>query len=140
MAWRPLLPSVSRDLRVRFGGYLLTGGSAAVVDLGVFAALHAVHLPVTAAATGSFLVAAAANYSLTSLLVFRHALTWRRWLSFLALATVGLCVNVGVTSGLVAAFAIPAVLAKVGGIGVAFIANFLMNYFVVFKAVVNPSE
>jgi putative flippase GtrA len=116
-------------------GYLMVGGLAAVVDIGLFHLLapsfHGVLLP----AAASFAVAAVVNYSLSSLWVYR-----RRWRSlrraalFLLFALVGLCINAGVTWWLATTFPIAPTLAKTGGVAVAFAANFLMNTFIVFHA------
>jgi len=46
---------------------------------------------------------------------------------------VGLSINASVTWALAAALPIAPTLAKVGGVGVAFVANFLMNTFIVFR-------
>ena len=52
-----------------------------------------------------------------------------------AAALVGLSVNVGVTLAILRHVdGVPAVLAKVGGIGVAFFVNFVLNQWVVFRA------
>jgi len=116
-------------------GYLMVGGLAAVVDIGLFHLLaqrmHGLLLP----AAASFAVAAVVNYSLSSLWVYRRQ--WRslrRAALFLLFASVGLCINAGVTWWLGSALPIPPTLAKVGGVATAFIANFLMNTFIVFRA------
>lgn len=130
--------------RSRLGGqaarYLLTGSAAAVVDLGGFAALDALGVgPPALAAALSFLPAAAANYLLTSTFVFRtDPRSARRAALFLAFATLGMGVNAAATAAfaawLVQPLGLPLVLAKAGGIGVAFVANFLVNALVVFRA------
>lgn len=116
-------------------GYLLVGGTAAVVDIGLFHLLSARLSGVLTAAVVSFLLAAVVNYTLSSLWVYRRK--WRsprRALMFLAFAMVGLSINAGVTWWLATAWPIAPTLAKAGGVAVAFIANFLMNTFVVFRA------
>ncbi len=121
------------DLPLRFARYLLTGGAVAVVDIGVFAAAHGAGASVFVAALVSFLVAVVANYLLTSWFVFGRTFELRRGLSFFAFALVGLGINVTTTTVLAAMLPIPAVIAKVCGIGVAFAFNFLINYLVVFR-------
>lgn len=116
-------------------GYLLVGGLAAVVDIGLFHLL-APHAPgVLLPAMASFMVAAVVNYSLSSVWVYRRQWrSWRRAATFGLFALVGLCINAGATWGLAQSLVIHATLAKIGGVGIAFVANFLMNTFVVFRA------
>ncbi len=117
-------------------GYTLVGGLAAGVDIGAFHGL-APRLPsVWLAAALSFGVAAAVNYMLSSLWVYR-----RRWDSlrraalFLGFACVGLAVNAGVTWWLASTWPVHATLAKVGGVASAFLINFWMNTRLVFARV-----
>ena len=116
-------------------GYLLVGGLAAVVDIGLFHLLVPRLGGVLLPAVASFMVAAVVNYSLSSVWVYRRQ--WRsvrRATKFLLFALVGLCINAGVTWWLAHAFPIAPTLAKIGGVGIAFGANFLMNTFIVFRA------
>ena len=116
-------------------GYLVVGGLAAVVDIGLFHLLAPGFKGVLLPAAASFSVAAIVNYALSSLWVYRRQ--WRslrRATLFLLFASVGLCINAGVTWWLASAFPIAPTLAKIGGVAVAFTANFLMNTFIVFRA------
>src|SRR5689334_18986915 len=126
-ASRALEPAMPRVLRQALG-YILTGGLAAVVDIGGFHLL-ASHLGgVLLPAVLSFVLAAVVNYTLSSIWVYRR--DWRslrRAALFLAFACVGLAINAGVTWLLATSLPIAPTLAKVGGVGVAFAANFLMN-------------
>ena len=118
------------------GAYFVVGGLAAVVDICLFHLLVRPSGQVLASAIGSFLVAAAFNYALSAAWVYRRNWrSWRRAGAFLLFATVGLCVNAGVTLWLVSAFGLLPTLAKVGGVAVAFGANFLMNTFIVFQRI-----
>jgi putative flippase GtrA len=118
------------------GAYFVVGGLAAVVDISLFHVLVGQSGAVLASAIASFLVAAAFNYSLSSAWVYRRDWrSWRRAGAFLLFATVGLCVNAGVTLWLVSAFGLQPTLAKVGGVAVAFGANFLMNTCIVFQRI-----
>ncbi len=112
-------------------GYAMTGGTAAVVDIGGFHLL-APHLPgVLLPAALSFAVAAVVNYLLTSRFVFgRDWRDARQALRFFALACVGLAINAAMTTLLARVLA--PTLAKAGGVGFAFGANFLMNALWVF--------
>ena len=116
------------------GGYLLVGGSAALVDIGMFHLLVPQSGTILLPAVASFLIAAAWNYSLCALWLYRR--NWRslhRAGKFLLFATAGLCVNAGVTYWLAWGLSIPPTLAKIGGVAAAFCLNFLMNTFIVFR-------
>lgn len=127
-------PPAGKLARQAFG-YLVVGGLAAVVDIGLFHVLAPRFRYLLLPAVTSFLIAAAVNYSLSSLWVYRRNWrSWRRAGAFLLFNSVGLCVNAGVTLWLATSFPIPPTFAKVGGVAVAFAANFLMNTFIVFRA------
>ena len=116
-------------------GYLVVGGLAAVVDISLFHLLAQRLNGLLLAAVISFAVAAVVNYSLSSLWVYRRQWrSWRRAGMFLVFASVGLCINAGVTWWLGSTLPIAPVMAKVGGVGTAFVANFLVNTFIVFRA------
>ena len=118
----------------RLASYVVTGGAAAVVDAGGFALLTLLGVAALPAAIVSFALAAILNFQLSARFVFKHALTGRSFAVFLAAALVGLTVNVGVTLLILRNFDdVPAMLAKIGGIGVAFFVNFFLNQWVVFK-------
>ena len=123
-----------RGVLQRLARYALTGGAAAVADLGVFAVLCPAVLPVPAAAACAFTLAALVNYGLTSAFVFRHPLGLKRLGLFVMVSLAGLTVNVGVTVAGAWALALPAVAAKAGGIGAAFLINFWLNSVIVFRA------
>ncbi len=122
-----------RDLIGKFLRYVLTGGIAAVVDVCGFALLMRTGLPIPVAGTTSFCAAAIVNYLLTSRFVFRRASHSRGFAVFIGMAAIGLLVNVGVTWGAATRLPIEPLIAKIMGVGVAFLLNFLMNTFVVFS-------
>ncbi len=124
-------------LRRQGGRYLLTGGSAAVVDVSVFAVLIATGSPIIPAATASFIVGSVINYLLAARFVFPHPASVRRYLMFLAGASIGLVINVGLTDLLVTHISLVPVAAKIISIGVAFVFNFAVNALVIFR---RPSE
>ncbi len=64
--------------------------------------------------------------------MFRRASHARGFAIFLAMASLGLLVNVGVTWSAAKALPIAPILAKVMGIAAAFLLNFFLNLFVVF--------
>lgn len=125
--------SRGRGLARQAGGYALTGGTAAVVDIGGFAALDAGGVPLLPAAVLSWLVATVVNYGLSARFVFEAAPSLRGYLRFVVAASAGLLVNVAVTAAVAAWTPAPPVLAKTVGVGVAFVANFLLNALVVFR-------
>jgi putative flippase GtrA len=144
-------PAVARFLR-----YVLTGGTAAVVDLTIFTVLHVVAgLGLPLAMTCSFCVSAIVNYGLSSVFVFAHAPSLRRLGLFFIGAVIGYGVNLGVTlganalipfagilgalasaAGLAADVARPyaATAARLCGIAVAFLFNYYLNSTIVFRA------
>lgn len=113
--------------------YGLTAGAAAVVDIGGFALLHRFGLPLVPAAAASFLVATVVNYLLTARHVFHADTSLSGYLRFLSAAGVGFVLNVGVTTAVAQILGVPALLAKVIGVGVAFLANFALNTLFVFR-------
>ena len=113
---------------VRYG---LTGGLAAIVDLGGFAVMLALGTFLPVAATLSFLTATLVNYLLSASFVFGSVISPRGYLRFLVFASLGLITNVAVTI-LADAAGLPAVLAKLAGIAIAFGINFLLNLAFVF--------
>ena len=117
----------------RLGGYVLTGGSAAAIDLGIFAALSHGPLPIPVAAACSFCIAAVENYVMTSLFVFRTSLSAKRLASFFLFALIGLGVNVSVTVLSITMAQLGPIVAKILGIGVAFFMNFWLNSVIVFR-------
>lgn len=113
--------------------YVVTGGAAAVVDLGGFLILTSQNVAVAPAAIISFVAAAVVNYMLTSRFVFASKASLRRFVLFFAVALVGLAVNVGVTVLAATVLRLPPGFAKVIGIGTAFLLNFALNAGVVFR-------
>ncbi len=120
--------------------YFMTGGSAAVVDLGLFAILCPQYLPVATAATISFLCAAVVNYALTTVFVFKAAFGARKFAKFLAFAFLGLVFNVSVTVFVANVVGAPPALAKAVGIGTAFLFNFWLNAVFVFGRESAPAK
>lgn len=133
-------------LGTKAGRYLITGGAAAMVDIGVFAALFASGLMVPVAAGFSFLVATVFNYSICAPFVFGARRSIGGYLRFLAAASFGFVINVALTSWLPGPLAalLPAdlaaalpplpIVAKLIAIAIAFGINFTINLLVVFRA------
>lgn len=118
--------------RLKIVRYAGTAGLAAIVDAGGLHVLLQAGLPLLGAATASFLGAAILNYALTAWFVFGTRPSPRGFAPFLAGALVGLVVNVAITLAGVAFFGTPPVVAKMVGIGVAFLVNFAINAVFVF--------
>jgi len=116
----------------RFIGYGMTGGMAAIIDLGLFLVFVGLDMAVPLAATASFLVAAIFNFTSSSLLVFKTPVTGKRFLRFLSVASIGLAINVGVTWLVYEALDHPAA-SKAIGIGIAFVFNYIAHSLLVFR-------
>lgn len=116
-------------------GYAMTAGTAALVDIGGFDLLARGLPGVLVPAVLSFCAAAVVNYLLSSRWVWRQ--DWRclsRAARFALFASIGLGINSGMTWLLASLLPIAPTLAKAGGVGFAFTANFLMNARWVFTA------
>ena len=61
---------------VQFVAYLFVGCAAAIVNLWVFLLLYSSGVPLEFAAPTAFIVAAAVNYALSIVFVFRHRARW----------------------------------------------------------------
>jgi putative flippase GtrA len=125
MTLRDFRPPVS--VRGKFLRYVLTGGAAAVVDLGGFVLLVGLGVPLGLAAALSFVIAAIVNFRLTAAFVFGARGDLGRFALFLTFALAGLALNTGVTVLGVLQGGLPPAAAKLGGIGVAFLFNFSVN-------------
>jgi putative flippase GtrA len=122
-----------RELSSRLLRYGMTGGIAAIVDAGGFELLVRAGMGIAAAGTASFCLAAFVNYCLTSRFVFGQGSTAIGFAFFFVVAIVGLAVNVGVTLAGVYWFDLLPIVAKVSGIGTAFLINFGLNTAIVFR-------
>jgi putative flippase GtrA len=114
--------------------YFFTAGTAAIVDICGFALLRAVGVALAVAAVASFCVAAMVNYLLSSRHVFHKAASLRGFAVFLLAAVGGLLLNVTVTLLGSLYLGLAPVLAKLVGVGTAFLVNFWLNLRVVFRA------
>jgi putative flippase GtrA len=122
-----------RDLLSKLARYVVTGGLSAVVDAGGFALLLKAGLIVAVAGTLSFCISALGNYWMTSRFVFARRRTAQGFAMFFTAALIGLSVNLGVTLSGVYLAGLPPVVAKIVGIGIAFLVNFALNLLVVFR-------
>lgn len=118
---------------VQLTRYAMTGGTAAVVDIGLFLLLITLGGAVFLSACASFLVAAAVNYVLTSSFVFRvQRRTSRQALQFMLFVSLGFVLNTGLTTVFHQAGLAPT-LAKAAAVGMVFFCNFFVNRNVVFS-------
>jgi putative flippase GtrA len=115
-----------------FARYLVTGGTAALVDLAIFLLLVPVLGSVAVAATISTAIAIVVNYTLSRRFTFRVEGSRGRAGLFVLGACVGLVINATTTTQIAALDVAPAAFAKLCGTGLAFVFNFLFNHFVVF--------
>lgn len=122
-----------KHLAGKLSRYFVTAGVAAIVDIGGFALLDMTGMAVPASATISFCLAAVANYLLSSRFAFHQRLSTRRFGLFCLAATGGLLVNVLVTLMASRYVGVAPILAKVTGVGTAFVMNFWLNLRVVFQ-------
>ncbi len=113
--------------------YAISGGIAAVIDVGAFVLLIDAGVHAAMAACASFGIAALVNYGLSSRFVFMQKATLRGFALFLAGALVGLSINLGVTLACLFVLGFSPLAAKITGVGLAFLANFLINRSIVFR-------
>jgi putative flippase GtrA len=120
-------------LRSKLSRYFLTAGTAAIVDVGGFSLLSLIRIPIAVCAVASFCLAAVVNYLLSSRWVFMQGPTLRGFGLFFLAALGGLTVNVSVTLAGSLYLGIAPVLAKIVGVGTAFLVNFWLNLRIVFR-------
>jgi putative flippase GtrA len=122
-----------RALLAKLIGYGVTGGIAAIVDAGGFALLLHLGLGVAAAGTASFCTAAVVNYALSSRFIFAGRASPKGFFLFFGVALIGLAINLGITLTGVYWLGLPPLLAKIAGIGAAFLVNVALNLRIVFR-------
>jgi putative flippase GtrA len=122
-----------RSLHGKLFRYFFTAGTAAIVDVGGFAFLCSVRIPIAASAVMSFCLAAVVNFLLSSRWVFHQAPSVRGFGLFFVAALGGLMVNVSVTLIGSLYFGLVPLLAKLVGVGTAFLLNFWLNLRIVFR-------
>lgn len=128
-----LTAGVALSTVMRLSRYVLTGGAAAVVDIGGFAILSGIQVPLVSAAVSSFVLATGVNFFLTARWVFYAPATLRGYMLFLSGATFGALVNVALTTAGAIALGWPRPVAKAIAVAVTFLLNFGVNALVVFR-------
>lgn len=126
---------------LQFLFYLLVGGSAAFVNLIAFLGLLNANLPVIYAAPVAFAIAAAVNYVLSTLFLFRHRARWKT--STEILIYVGIVVCVGfldlTTTRVMLSIGLSASTAKLVATGVGLLLNFAGRRYLVFPEAASGS-
>lgn len=133
MIFSKTLSNKQADFLNKLLRYILSGGGAAIVDVGLFQLQVIEGVAVLAAAIISFCVAACFNYFVSSLFVFKTSLHPVHLAKFFIFSLIGLLTNSSITWIGFHHFQLYPALAKIIGIGCAFFVNFLVNYLVVFK-------
>ena len=121
-------------LPMQFLIYLMIGGIAAVVNLLAFLFLLALGTPVIWSAPSAYTVAAATNYVLCILLLFRHRARWssiREWLIYAALVALLAGVDLQLTRMALSIGLSPAS-AKIAATAFGLVLNFCGRRFIVF--------
>ena len=119
---------------IQFLGYLFVGAAAAVVNFAAFLFLYWFGIPLELAAPTAFAVAAAVNYLLSIVLVFRHKAKWGNVLEitiYCLVVLVGASIDLFITKLFVEIGSSPAV-AKIIAIALLLIFNFAGRRYVVF--------
>jgi dolichol-phosphate mannosyltransferase len=120
-------------LPFQFAAYLLIGGAAALVNLASFWALGQ-FAPAALAAPVAFAVAAAVNYCLCVLLLFRQGSRWSgstELVAYLAVVAVGMIADLVATMSLLKV-GVPALQAKAVASVIVLLLNFVGRRFIVF--------
>jgi dolichol-phosphate mannosyltransferase len=143
--WRALYCILKYNLHkapwaIQFMFYLVVGGVAAIVNLITFVLFVQAQIRVEIAAPAAFLIAAAVNYYLSILLLFRHRARWNSWvemLIFLAVVVVIGYVDLISTNSFIRSGLEPWV-AKLLATAIGLILNFSARRFLVFPEPGNP--
>ena len=143
-AWRALFCILKYNLHrvpwpMQMFFYLFIGGSAAVLNLGFFLGLRSAEIPLVWATGISFTLAAAFNYILCILLMFRHRARWNSGLEvfiFFCVVTIVGVVDYFSTQILID-HSISASVSKILASGIGLILNFSGRKWLVFPEPVN---
>jgi len=125
----------SAPVSIQFLVYLVIGGTSALVNLLLFVVLYASGLSLSGAVLAAFALAAAVNYFLCIVILFRHRARWTspiEALVYVALVAGAALVDLGITRGLVATGLSP-VVAKALAAALGVFLNFAGRRFVVFR-------
>jgi putative flippase GtrA len=131
-----LLPERMRPTAVKMVSFAVIGLGNTVIDLGVFTFGYSVlGLPLVPANVLAWLVAVSGSYVMNTMITFHaesgRVLRRKDYLSFVASGVLGVVATT--TTLVVLSYFIPVIAAKLISILVAFIVNFAMSHFVVFR-------
>jgi dolichol-phosphate mannosyltransferase len=119
---------------IQFVAYLFVGLAAALVNLGIFLVLYSSEVAIEIAAPIAFIVAAAANYLLSIIFVFRHKAKWGTvWeiIIYCVVVLIGAALDLVITKSAVK-LGSPAVIAKIIATALVLTFNFLGRRYLVF--------
>jgi glycosyltransferase involved in cell wall biosynthesis len=119
---------------IQFAAYLFVGGAAAIVNVWVFLLLYSSGIAVEIAAPTAFVLAAAVNYLLSVLFVFRHKAKWDNvWeiVIYCGVVVIGVVLDLFFTKLFVNVGSSPAV-AKLVATALVLMFNFLGRRYLVF--------
>jgi glycosyltransferase involved in cell wall biosynthesis len=119
---------------IQFIAYSFVGLAAALLNLGIFMVLYYPGVAIEIAAPIAFIVAAAANYLLSIIFVFRHKAKWGSiWeiIIYCAVVFIGAALDLVITKSAVN-LGSPAAIAKVIATALVLVFNFLGRRFLVF--------
>jgi dolichol-phosphate mannosyltransferase len=125
----------SAPVPIQFLVYLVIGGTSALVNLLLFVVLYVSGLSLSGAVLVAFALAAAVNYFLCIVILFRHRARWTSLIEalvYVALVAGAALVDLGITRGLVATGLSP-VVAKALAAALGVFLNFAGRRFVVFR-------
>jgi glycosyltransferase involved in cell wall biosynthesis len=119
---------------IQFLTYLFIGAMAAIVNYALFVLMYAAGWNVTLAAPVAFVLAAAVNYYLSVMLLFRHTARWNSTVEILmycALVALVALLDLGITQGMISVGTNPGI-SKLIATAAGLIANFVGRRFWVF--------
>jgi len=122
-----------RAVAAKIARYAVSGGAAAVVDIGGFSVLHSAHVSSILAAACSFVTATVVNYALACRWIFGASPSALGYALFLSGASLGLVINVSVTAAGVSWLDLRAPIAKTVAVAVTFFVNFFCNNNLIFR-------
>ncbi len=125
-------PTVTK--MISFG---VIGVANAAIDFGVFSiAYQALNVPIVPANVAAWMVAVSCSYIMNTMITFRaesgRVLRWKDYFVFAASGFLGMIANTATL--LVLSTIMPVYAAKICAIFTAFVVNFAMSHFVVFRA------
>lgn len=114
----------------------IIGVANAIIDFGVFSiAYQALEVPIVPANVAAWMVAVSCSYVMNTMITFRaesgRVLRRKDYLVFAASGVLGMIANTATL--LVLSNVMPVYAAKIGAIFTAFVVNFAMSHFVVFR-------